>query len=110
MKQDEVIAALSALAQDSRLDVFRLLVEAGPDGLAAGEIARRLGLPNSSLSFHLAQLQQGGLIAQRRDGRSLIYSADFACMDALIGFLTANCCQGEECDATRPARLTETCK
>ena len=70
MKQAQVIVALSALAQDSRLEVFRLLVRTGRDGVAAGEIARQLGIPNSSLSFHLAQLQEAGLIAQRREGRS----------------------------------------
>jgi len=106
MKQEQVIAALSALAQDSRLEVFRLLVRAGPDGLAAGEIARRLGIPNSSLSFHLAQLQEAGLISQRREGRSLIYSADYVRMDALVGFLTENCCGGEACEAV-PAKHEE---
>lgn len=100
MKQDDVIAALAALAHDHRLSVFRLLVQRGSEGLAAGEIARKLGLPNSSLSFHLAQLQQAGVVTQRRDGRSLIYAADYAAMDALVGFLTENCCGGEACEAT----------
>lgn len=108
MKQAQVIAALSALAQDSRLEVFRLLVRTGRDGLAAGEIARQLGIPNSSLSFHLAQLQEAGLIAQRREGRSLIYSADYARMDALVGFLTENCCGGEACEAA-PADRAKAC-
>lgn len=99
MKQDNVIAALAALAHDHRLAVFRLLVQQGKQGLAAGAIARKLGLPNSSLSFHLAQLQQAGIVTQRREGRSLIYSADYAAMDALLGFLTENCCAGAGCDA-----------
>lgn len=109
MKQAQVIVALSALAQDSRLEVFRLLVRTGRDGVAAGEIARQLGIPNSSLSFHLAQLQEAGLIAQRREGRSLIYSADYARMDALVGFLTENCCGGEACEAA-PSSLAEACR
>ncbi len=109
MKQNQVIAALSALAQESRLELFRVLVRTGREGLAAGEIARQLGIPNSSLSFHLAQLQEAGLIAQRREGRSLIYSADYACMDALVGFLTENCCGGDACEAT-PANLAEACR
>lgn len=109
MKQDDAIAALGALAHDHRLSVFRLLVQAGPEGMAAGEIARQLGLPNSSLSFHLAQLQQAGILNQRREGRSLIYSADYAGMDALMAFLTDNCCGGEEC-GTRPANLAENCR
>ncbi|GGA11001.1 MAG: transcriptional regulator [Sphingomonadales bacterium CG12_big_fil_rev_8_21_14_0_65_65_10] len=98
MKSDDAIAALSALAHDHRLAVFRLLVRCGQDGMAAGAIARTLDLPNSSLSFHLAQLQQAGLVSQRRDGRSLIYAADYAAMDGLMGFLTENCCEGAPCD------------
>lgn len=98
MKSDDAIAALSALAHDHRLAVFRLLVRCGQDGMAAGAIARTLDLPNSSLSFHLAQLQQAGLVSQRRDGRSLIYAADYAAMDRLMGFLTENCCEGAPCE------------
>lgn len=98
MKSDDAIAALSALAHDHRLAVFRLLVRCGQHGMAAGAIARTLDLPNSSLSFHLAQLQQAGLVSQRRDGRSLIYAADYAAMDGLMGFLTENCCEGAPCD------------
>ncbi|MEL1251666.1 ArsR/SmtB family transcription factor [Aurantiacibacter gilvus] len=101
MKQDDAIAALGALAHDHRLSVFRLLVQAGPQGVAAGDIARQLGLPNSSLSFHLAQLQQAGIVSQRRDGRSLIYSADYAAMESLLGFLTENCCAGATCMASK---------
>jgi ArsR family transcriptional regulator len=88
------ISALAALAQETRLAIFRLLVQRGPEGLAAGDIAEKLGLPASSLSFHLAQLSHAGMIAQRRQSRSLIYSVDFAAMNDLMGFLTENCCGG----------------
>lgn len=97
MQGDEVISALGALAQDHRLSAYRLLVQAGRDGLAAGAIAEALDLPASSLSFHLAQLQQAGLITQRRDGRSLIYAPDYAAMARLIGYLTENCSRGSGC-------------
>ena len=92
MNVKRAIPALAALAQETRLAIFRLLVERGPDGLAAGEIAEKLGLPSSSLSFHLAQLSHAGLILQRRQSRSLIYSVDFTAMNALMGFLMENCC------------------
>lgn len=97
MKPSQVIASLSALAQEHRLALFRLLVQTGEDGMAAGRIAEALGLPNSSLSFHLAQLQSAGLIEQERQGRSLIYRADYAAMNALIAYLTENCCGGAPC-------------
>ena len=97
MESETVIRALGALAQEHRLALFRLLVQAGPDGLAAGTIAEALGVPASSLSFHLAQLANAGLIAQRREGRSLIYSADYGAMTALVGFLMENCCGGAVC-------------
>lgn len=93
----QVVSALAALAQEHRLAAFRLLVEAGPDGVSAGDLADRLAIPRSSLSFHLNQLMQAGLIIQRRESRSLIYSADFAAMTALVGFLTENCCRGSGC-------------
>ena len=83
--------------QPQRLAAFRLLVEVGPAGMAAGALAEALAVPNSSLSFHLAQLTRAGLIAQRREGRSLIYSADFAAMNGLVDFLTRNCCGGADC-------------
>ena len=108
MNSDSAIQALGALAHDHRLAVFRLLVQQGREGLAAGEIARALSLPNSSLSFHLAQLQQAGIVAQRREGRSLIYSADYDAMEALMGFLTENCCQGAGC-APSVAQTKEQC-
>ncbi len=97
MKTKDAVAALSAIAQDNRLEAFRLLVQAGPDGLAAGQIAERLGLPAPTASFHLAQLRHAGLIHQRRDGRSLIYAANYDGMNALMNFLTENCCGGKFC-------------
>jgi ArsR family transcriptional regulator, arsenate/arsenite/antimonite-responsive transcriptional repressor len=97
MNSIDTIVALSALANEHRLAVFRLLVQTGPEGLPAGAIAEALELPASSLSFHLAHLTRAGLIAQRRESRSLIYSADFARMNAVIGFLTENCCGGRAC-------------
>ena len=102
MQADIVIRALGALAQEHRLGAFRALVQAGEGGLSAGTLADALQLPNSSLSFHLAQLTNAGLIRQQRQGRSLIYSADYAAMNGLMGYLTENCCAGAACapDAT----------
>ncbi len=92
MKTPLVIAALSALAHEHRLAIYRLLVERGPEGLAAGAIGERVGLLPSSLTFHLQNLQRAGLITQERSSRQLIYSADFEAMNGLIGYLTENCC------------------
>lgn len=97
MKGQTAVAALSALANDHRLAIYRLLVQDGPEGRAAGDIAAKLGVPASSLSFHLAHLLRAGLIEQRRESRSLIYSADFDAMNGLVGFLTDNCCGGKSC-------------
>lgn len=91
------IDAFAALANDTRLSIFRLLVQAGPAGRPAGEIADALGTPASSLSFHLAHLNRAGLIDQRRESRSLIYSANFAAMNGLLAFITENCCGGAKC-------------
>lgn len=102
MEANHVISALAALAQEHRLALFRLLVQTGPDGLPAGRIADALGVPNSSLSHHLALLHESGLVAQRREGRSLIYSADYAAMERLLGFLTENCCAGADCSVPVP--------
>ena len=107
MTPEQVIAGLSALAQDHRLALFRLLVQAGEEGMAAGRIAEALGLPNSSLSFHLAQLQGAGLIEQERQGRSLIYRADYHAMNALIAYLTENCCGGAPCGELPPGAVSE---
>src|SRR6202051_3125819 len=99
MKTPQVIDALGALAHEHRLAIFRLLVERGPAGLPAGKIAQRVGLVPSSLTFHLQNLQRAGLIAQRRESRQLFYSADFTAMNALVGYLTDNCCteSGAQC-------------
>ncbi|GLR68524.1 transcriptional regulator [Acidocella aquatica] len=94
MEKDTALAALGALAQGARLDIFRLLVQAGSDGLPAGQIAGRLGLPANTLSFHLNQLRHAGLISFRRESRSLIYAAEYSAMNALLAYLTENCCQG----------------
>jgi DNA-binding transcriptional ArsR family regulator len=94
MKSKTAVAALSALAQQNRLDVFRLLIQAGAAGLPAGQIAEKLGIAAPTLSFHLAQLKHAGLVHQRRDGRSLIYATNYDGMNALMGFLTENCCAG----------------
>lgn len=102
------IDALGALAQEHRLSLFRLLIQAGDDGLSAGAIAERLGVPNSSLSFHLGYLTRAGLISQRREGRSLIYTADYAAMNALVGYLVENCCAGAGCDPGSACQPTST--
>lgn len=94
MEIESAVLALSALAQEHRLQAFRLLVEAGDAGLAAGAIAEAMAIPASSLSFHLAQMERAGLIRRRRQGRSLIYSADYAGMNGLLAYLTENCCAG----------------
>lgn len=94
MKRSEAIAALGALAQETRLDIFRMLVGAGLDGLPAGEIGDRLGLASPTMSFHLNQLRFAGLVKSRRSGRSIIYTANFDVMNAVVGFLTENCCGG----------------
>src|SRR5688500_16200511 len=107
MKSDSVIAGLSALAQEHRLALFRLLVQAGEDGMAAGRIAEALGLPNSSVSFHLARLQASGLIEQERQGRSLIYRAHYSAMNGPIAYLAENCCGGAPCADSRASTTTE---
>ena len=103
MKSNQVIAALGALAHEHRLAIYRLLVSQGPEGLNAGTIAGRVGVLPSSLTFHLQSLQRAGLLAQRREGRQLIYSADFTAMTALVAYLTENCCGGvTECMPCAP--------
>ena len=102
MEKSNAIEALAALAQETRLDVFRLLVQAGVEGLPAGRIGEALGLPGATLSFHLNQLRHAGLVTFRREGRSLIYMAEYAAMNGLLGYLTENCC-GQERGACLPA-------
>lgn len=94
MEKAQAVAALAALAQDSRLDVFRLLVQAGPDGLSAGQVATALGLAPNTLTFHFDRLRHAGLVTVRRAGRSMIYAARYPSMRALIAYLSENCCQG----------------
>ena len=108
MNKSNVIAALAALAQEARLDIFRLLVQAGPEGMPAGQLGERLGLPPATLSFHLKELRHAGLVTFQRASRSLIYSAEFASMNGLLAYLTENCCQGDAaacvpgiCDGTK---------
>jgi ArsR family transcriptional regulator, arsenate/arsenite/antimonite-responsive transcriptional repressor len=95
MKKTEVIAALAALAQDYRLETYRLLVQAGPEGMPAGEVAATIGLAPNTLTFHFDKLREAGLVTVERNGRSMIYAARFDTMNALLGYLTENCCGGK---------------
>jgi DNA-binding transcriptional ArsR family regulator len=111
MKTSDVTVALSALAHEKRLEIFRLLVRRGPDGFPAGVIAEKLGLPAPTLSFHIKELDRAGLVAARQDGRFIHYSANFGAMRGLVDFLTAHCCSlaDESCTtdcqpAAQPAR------
>jgi DNA-binding transcriptional ArsR family regulator len=112
MEKTDAVAALAALAQDSRLDVFRLLVQAGPAGMAAGQVATALGLQPNTLTFHFDRLRMAGLAVVRREGRSMIYAARFETMNALLAYLTENCCAGDAaacapvaaCAPARPKR------
>ena len=107
MNRSAALKALAALAQASRLDAFRELVQAGPAGMAAGELATRLGISPPALSFHLKGLVHAGLATSRQDGRFVYYSADYDAMQALLGFLTDNCCGGASCaPAAQPGRKT----
>jgi DNA-binding transcriptional ArsR family regulator len=110
MRAKDAIQALGALAHEHRLGIFRLLVERGPAGLPAGRIAERMGLVPSSLTFHLQHLQRGGLITRRREGRRLIYSADFTAMTSLVGYLTDNCCAESESECCPPVRQPKSAK
>jgi ArsR family transcriptional regulator, arsenate/arsenite/antimonite-responsive transcriptional repressor len=97
MESGTIVAALAALAQETRLEVYRLLVQAGAEGLAAGSIGAKLSLPLPTLSFHLAQLKHAGLVTARRQSRSIIYAANYTAMNGLIAYLTENCCGGASC-------------
>jgi ArsR family transcriptional regulator len=107
MEKTDAVAALAALAQDNRLDVFRLLVKAGPGGMPAGEIAEALDLAPNTLTFHFDRLRGAGLVTVRREGRSMIYAARYESMNDLIAFLTENCCQGAPC---APATICQPAK
>jgi ArsR family transcriptional regulator, arsenate/arsenite/antimonite-responsive transcriptional repressor len=111
MEKSDAVAALAALAQDNRLDVFRLLIEAGPEGLSAGRVAEALDIAPNTLTFHFDRLRVAGLITVRREGRSMIYAARYEAMNALVAYLTENCCRGAQTHAprartpSRPARI-----
>jgi ArsR family transcriptional regulator, arsenate/arsenite/antimonite-responsive transcriptional repressor len=108
MNTDQAVRALGALAHEHRLAIYRLLVERGPEGLAAGAIGEGVGLAPSSLTFHLQNLQRSGLLVQRRESRNLMYSVDFDAMNALVGYLTENCCSGSSCATERkPAKSSK---
>ncbi len=107
MDEKAAVASLAALAQGMRLRVFRALVGAGPQGMTPGALSATLGVPGSTLSFHLKELMHAGLVSQERDGRSLIYRPSIARMNALLAYLTAHCCHGASCDiAAAPGRAT----
>jgi len=108
MEKKPALTALIGLAQETRLDIFRLLVEQGPEGMSAGEIAEKLKLANATLSFHLKELSHAGLVVARQDGRFIFYSANFTTMNGLVGYLTENCCRGATCDiACTPKPLSK---
>jgi DNA-binding transcriptional ArsR family regulator len=101
MEKIDAVAALAALAQDNRLDVFRLLVQAGPEGMSAGEVAEQLDLSPSNLTFHFDRLRHAGLVSVRRDSRSMIYAARYEQMNALLAYLAENCCKGAVASCTK---------
>jgi ArsR family transcriptional regulator len=111
MEKIDAVTALSALAQDNRLDIYRLLVQAGPEGMAAGEVATELAIAPNTLSFHFDRLRHAGLVSVARQGRSLIYAARYETMNNLLGYLTENCCGGKPgvcapaaCEPVKPVR------
>lgn len=107
MDNKQAVSSLAALAQESRLAVFRALIQAGPDGMAATKIAELVGTAPSSLSFHLKEMSHAGLISSRQDGRFVIYSANYTAMNELIAFLTDNCCSGAPCVVTCGDKSTD---
>ena len=106
MDEKQVVRVLAALAQHSRLQIFRQLVVAGLDGMTPSRLSEVLGVPATALSFHLKELTHAQLITQEREGRNLIYRADFASMNGVLAYLTAHCCEGAACDAATPAACT----
>jgi DNA-binding transcriptional ArsR family regulator len=109
LDEQTAVTSLAALAQGMRLRIFRALVGAAPQGLTPGELSATLGVPGSTLSFHLKELTHAGLVTQQRDGRNLIYRPSIEQMNALLGYLTAHCCQGADCGLVTPTDPT-TCK
>jgi DNA-binding transcriptional ArsR family regulator len=107
MEKLAALAALGALAQETRLDIYRLLVQAGPVGMPAGHIGEQLGLPSATLAFHLKELKNAGLTSCTRNGRSLIYAAEYPTMNALLEYLTENCCQGNPAACGLPAGIAQ---
>ena len=107
MKADSAVSRLAALAQETRLAIFRLLVQKGPEGLCAGDIRAKLKLAAPTLSFHLKELTNAGLLESRQEGRFVYYAPDFKAMDALVGYLTENCCGGQACGPVCAARAPE---
>jgi DNA-binding transcriptional ArsR family regulator len=104
MEKKSVVNALASLAQESRLDIFRLLVQAGPEGMSAGKISEMTGIPPSTMSFHLKEMSYADMLHSRQESRFVIYSANFETMNSLLGFLTMNCCGGNPCTPlTTPA-------
>lgn len=104
MEKPEALAALAALAQETRLDIYRLLVQAGEDGLPAGKVGEELGLPSATLAFHLKELKHAGLVTFTREGRSLIYAAVYPAMNGLLAYLSENCCRGQATDCSIPTQ------
>jgi ArsR family transcriptional regulator len=101
MKIYSAVKALAALAQETRLSIFRILVQTGEAGLSAGQIAKELSIPNATLSFHLKELTNAGLITARQESRFIYYAANFSTMNELLGYLTENCCAGNPCGPVR---------
>ena len=109
MEKKQALAALAALAQETRLDIYRLLVQAGPTGMPAGQIGEQLGLPSATLAFHLKELKIAGLARCTRNGRSLIYAAEYPTMNGLLAYLTENCCQGDPAACGLPNQPSTVC-
>lgn len=109
MNETQAVKSLGALAQETRLSIFRLLVAQGPEGLTPGQLSESLGVASTALSFHLKELSYAGLVSQERNGRHLIYRAEFGAMNDLLQFLTAHCCQGEPCEVNTSVPLCTTC-
>ncbi|MDO8903800.1 helix-turn-helix transcriptional regulator [Hydrogenophaga sp.] len=109
MDEAQAVKSLGALAQDTRLRIFRALVAQGPQGLTPGELTASLDVASTALSFHLKELSHAGLVSQERNGRHLIYRAEFAAMNDLLQFLTAHCCQGEPCEVTTGSTAVPHC-